>query len=100
MTELRRQADKLRLSREKYRMLVEGVQDYAIFMLDPDGRVASWNAGARRIKGYEASEIVGGHFSVFYPREAVERGWPEHELSVARRIGRFEDEGWRIRKDG
>src|SRR5215211_6747183 len=69
-------------------------------MLDPDGRVASWNEGARRIKGYEAEEILGRHFSVFYPEEARATGFPDHELEVARAVGRFEDEGWRIRKDG
>ncbi len=89
----KREADMLRL-------LVHATTDYAIFMLDPDGRVASWNTGAERLKGYQAKEIIGQHFSRFYPREAVERGWPEHELRVARAEGRFEDEGWRVRKDG
>jgi PAS domain S-box-containing protein len=83
-----------------FRLFVDSVQDYAIFMLDPDGRVVSWNRGAERIKGYREDEIVGQHFSRFYPPEAVARGWPEHELAVARREGRFEDEGWRVRKDG
>jgi PAS domain S-box-containing protein len=85
---------------ELLRLLVEAVKDYAIFLLDPDGRVASWNPGAERMKGYQAEEIVGQHFSVFYPPETVARGWPEHELEVARAEGRFEDEGWRVRKDG
>ena len=85
---------------EHFRLLVESVLDYGIFMLDPEGRVASWNAGAERIKGWTAGEIIGRHFSIFYPREAKESGWPQHELSVATREGRFEDEGWRIRKDG
>ncbi|HEY2148900.1 MAG TPA: PAS domain S-box protein, partial [Pirellulales bacterium] len=89
----RREADMLRL-------LVHATTDYAIFMLDPEGRVATWNTGAERLKGYQAEEIIGQHFSRFYPREAVERGWPEHELRVARAEGRFEDEGWRVRKDG
>jgi PAS domain S-box-containing protein len=83
-----------------FRLFVESVRDYAIFMLDPDGRVASWNAGAERVKGYRADEILGRHLSVFYPQEAIARGWPQHELAVATRDGRFEDEGWRIRKDG
>jgi PAS domain S-box-containing protein len=83
-----------------FRRLVEEVRDYAIFLLDPDGRVASWNAGAEAIKGYRAEEILGRHFSVFYPREAVESGWPEIELATARAERRFEDEGWRVRKDG
>ncbi|OWK35303.1 Chemotaxis protein methyltransferase CheR [Fimbriiglobus ruber] len=89
----RHEADQLRL-------LVQGTTDYAIFMLDPQGNVASWNAGAERIKGYKAEEIVGRHFSRFYPPDAIERGWPAHELEVARTEGRFEDEGWRVRKDG
>ena len=83
-----------------FRLLVEGVTDYAIFMLDPDGRVASWNPGAERLKGYKRQEILGKHLSVFYPQEAVDRRWPHHELEVAAREGRFEDEGWRVRKDG
>src|SRR5689334_22045627 len=81
-----------------YRTLVQTIRDYAIFMLDPEGRVASWNTGAQLIKGYTAGEIIGHHFSRFYPLAAVERGWPEHELAVARAEGRFEDEGWRVRK--
>jgi PAS domain S-box-containing protein len=83
-----------------FRLLVEGVTDYAIFMLDPDGHVASWNPGAERLKGYKREEIVGRHFSTFYTREANDRAWPQHELDVAKRDGRFEDEGWRVRKDG
>ncbi len=85
---------------EPFRRLVEGVRDYAIFLLDPEGRVASWNLGAERIKGYRAEEIVGRHFSAFYPREAIDKRWPEHELETAARLGRFEDEAWRVRKDG
>ena len=87
-------------SDELFRLLVEGVKDYAIFMLDPEGRVASWNRGAELIKGYRADEILGLHFSVFYPADAIARGWPEHELQMAKAEGRFEDEGWRVRKDG
>jgi PAS domain S-box-containing protein len=83
-----------------YRLLVESVRDYAIFALDPDGYILSWNAGAERIKGYAASEIVGKHFSIFYPRELAAGGFPEFELRTAANTGRFEDEGWRIRKDG
>jgi PAS domain S-box-containing protein len=79
---------------------VESVKDYAIFMLDPSGHVSTWNAGAERIKGYTADEIVGKHFSTFYPPEDVAAGKCELELSVATHEGRFEDEGWRIRKDG
>ena len=87
-------------SEETFRLLVEGVQDYAIFMLDVDGHVANWNQGAEKIKGYKAEEIVGQHFSRFYPREAIERKWPDQELALAKLQGRFEDEGWRLRKDG
>lgn len=83
-----------------YRLLVESVPDYAIFMLDPDGYVRSWNLGAQRIKGYQPSEIIGHHFSVFYPPDVIAQRWPEHELATARAVGRFEDEGWRLRKDG
>jgi len=88
------------LPREQFRLLVEGVKDYAIFMLDPEGRVASWNQGAELIKGYRAEEILGKHFSTFYTEEALARRWPEHELWMARAEGRFEDEGLRVRKDG
>ncbi|HKU86539.1 MAG TPA: ATP-binding protein [Casimicrobiaceae bacterium] len=83
-----------------FRLLVENVRDYAIFMLDPNGIVASWNAGAQHIKGYTREEIVGKHFSAFYTPDAIARRWPQHELAVAREQGRFEDEGWRLRKDG
>jgi PAS domain S-box-containing protein len=97
----RRTAEKaLRESEERFRLMVEGVRDYAIFMLDPQGGVVTWNAGAERIKGYRAEEIVGTHFSRFYPVEALERGWPAEELRRAVADGRFEDEGWRVRKDG
>lgn len=91
---------KLQESEERYRALVEGIKDYAIFMLDTEGRVASWNAGAERIKGYRAEEIIGEHFSCFYPAEDVERGKPEIALNLAAEEGRYEDEGWRVRKDG
>ena len=80
--------------------LVAGVEDYAILMLDPDGNVATWNAGARRFKGYEAKEIIGRHFSAFYPPEDIAAGKPQRELEVAAADGRLEDEGWRVRKDG
>ena len=95
-----RGAEHLRQSEERFRLLVEGVRDYAIFMLDPDGHVLTWNAGAERFKGYRADEIIGTHFSRFYPPEALARGLPAHELEVAARVGSFEDEGWRVRKDG
>lgn len=90
----------LRQSEEVFRLLVEGVRDYAIFMLDPEGYVATWNRGAERIKGYSAEEVIGKHFSKFYQEKDVARGWPEYELKVAATEGRFEDEGWRVRKDG
>jgi PAS domain S-box-containing protein len=85
---------------EVFRLLVASVKDYAIFLLDPSGRVATWNQGAENIKGYKAGEIVGEHFSVFYPREAIESGWPDRELEIAVREGRYADEGLRVRKDG
>jgi PAS domain S-box-containing protein len=81
-------------------LLVEQVRDYAIFMLDPGGHVATWNRGAERIKGYRADEIIGRHFSTFYTPDAVARDHPAHELEVAIAVGRFEEEGWRVRKDG
>ncbi len=85
---------------ELFRLLVSSVRDYAIFMLDPTGHVATWNVGAERIKGWTADEIIGKHFSTFYPEEDVRAGKCEMELEVAARDGRFEDEGWRVRKDG
>jgi PAS domain S-box-containing protein len=90
----------LNSSEERFRLLVEGVTDYAIFMLDVNGLVATWNSGATRIKGYRAEDIIGQHFRRFYPPEVAESGWPEHELEVAAAQGRFVDEGWRLRKDG
>ena len=89
-----------KLDTDLYRLLVEQVKDYALFLLDPRGHVMSWNEGAQRIKGYTADEIIGKHFSIFYSHRAVEDGWPAHELRVAAAEGRFEDEGWRLRKDG
>src|SRR5205085_1178116 len=83
-----------------YALLVESIRDYAIFALDPNGYVLSWNAGAARLKGYAPEEIIGKHFSIFYPHEDIARGKTTMELEVAGREGRFEDEGWRIRKDG
>jgi PAS domain S-box-containing protein len=100
ISERKRQEEELRRSEERFRLLVEGVQDYAIYMLTPDGMVTSWNGGARRIKGYEAHEIVGKHFSRFYRSEDIDAGKPWGELAMAREHGRAEDEGWRVRKDG
>ncbi len=85
---------------ELYRLLVESVTDYAIFVLDFTGHIASWNPGAQRLKGYTADEIIGRHFSIFYPAEDLAAGKPDYELVVASERGRFEDEGWRLRKDG
>jgi PAS domain S-box-containing protein len=90
--------EQLRRSEERFRLIVEGIKDYAIFLLDPDGRVLTWNSGAQLIKGYTSSEIIGQHFSVFYPPEEAARC--EHELAVARTEGRYEEESWRVRKDG
>lgn len=87
-------------SEERFRLLVESVKDYAIFILDPAGNVASWNLGAERIKGYTAQEIIGRHFSLFYPQEDVQSGKPQRELQIATAEGRYEEEGWRVRKDG
>lgn len=100
LTERRGQDDAVNQSEERFRSLVESVKDYAIFMLDTAGHVTSWNAGAQQIKGYAAEEIIGQHFSRFYPADAIQRGFPDYELRTATVEGRFEDEGWRIRKDG
>jgi PAS domain S-box-containing protein len=91
--------DELRQSEERFRLLVEGVSDHAIFMLDPQGRVQTWNEGAQRLKGYQADEIVGQHFSKFYTPEDCAEGKPEQELTIARKTGKFADEGWRMKKD-
>jgi PAS domain S-box-containing protein len=100
LANLFREKERARRETEQLRLLVQGTTDYAIFMLDPAGRVATWNAGAERLKGYTAGEAVGRHFSVFYPQDDLARGWPEEELRRATAVGRFEDEGWRVRKDG
>ena len=100
LTERRRHEELLRQSDERFRLMVESVRDYAIFMLDPAGNIATWNLGAQLNKGYTTEEILGQHFSVFYTPEDIARDWPARELELALRDGRFEDEGWRVRKDG
>ena len=95
-----RLADAVKHGGRVYGLMVESVRDYAIFMLDPNGYVASWNRGAQRLKGYTAGEIIGRHFSVFYAPEDIAARKPEWELEMAARDGRFEDEGYRVRKDG
>src|SRR5437764_2487040 len=100
VTDQRRSERALRESEERFRLLVQGVQEYGIFHLDPSGNVVSWNAGAARLMGYRAEEIVGKHISVFYPKDDVENGMPESNLAEASRAGQAEEEGWRVRKDG
>jgi PAS domain S-box-containing protein len=100
LTERRHAEEQLRRSEEIFRLLVSSVQDYAIFMLDKNGYVETWNAGARRIKGYEPEEIIGRHFSTFYPEEEIRAHKPERELEIATETGRFEETGLRLRKDG
>lgn len=99
LTERRESIEALRRSEERFRFLIDSVTDYAIYMLDADGNVATWNVGAERMKGYSAQEIVGQHFSVFFPPEDAQSGNPARELAIARSKDRFEEEGWRIRKD-
>lgn len=100
LTERRVAEEALRESEERFRLLVQGVKDYAIFMLDPNGKISTWNAGAQRIKGYTAEEIIGKHFSIFYPQEDLDDGKPARELRIATKTGVYEEEGWRLRKDG
>lgn len=100
LTERRRAEETLRTSEERFRLLVEGVRDYAIFMLDPSGKIVSWNQGAEMTTGYSPAEILGRHFSTFYPAADVADGKPAWELEIAEREGQYEEEGWRVRKDG
>jgi PAS domain S-box-containing protein len=98
--ELAASVTKLEETEHRFRMLVEGVTDYAIFMLDPSGNIVNWNLGAERIKGYKSDEIIGQHYSVFYTEEDRRRGLPEKAIATAARTGKYESEGWRVRKDG
>lgn len=100
LTERRAAEQVLRASEERFRLLIENVRDYGIFRLDPQGRIVSWNAGAQRISGYLAQEIIGKHFSIFYPEADIAAGKPAMELEVATAVGKFEEEGWRLRKSG
>ena len=100
LTERKKAEEKLQKSEQQFRLLMQGVTDYAIYMLDPNGQVASWNAGAQRIKGYLPEQIIGEHFSRFYTEEDRQAGIPKQALETATRDGRFEKEGWRVRKDG
>jgi PAS domain S-box-containing protein len=92
--------ESLRRIEEHLDKLIASVRDYAIFLLDSEGHVLTWNAGAEAIKGYRADEIIGDHFSRFYTAEALAARWPEQELEEAKKVGHFEDEGWRVRNDG
>jgi PAS domain S-box-containing protein len=100
LTDKKRAEDALKESEEKFRLMVEAVKDYAVFMLDPNGLIMSWNPGAERIKGYRSDEIVGSHFSRFYPAADVEARKPDKELEIAVSEGRYQEEGWRVRKGG
>ncbi|MBC7850721.1 MAG: PAS domain S-box protein [Chitinophagaceae bacterium] len=100
LSERKKNEELLRLSEERYRLLVDQVSDYGIFMMDEEGRIVSWNVGAKRIKGYNADEVIGKYFSLFYPEEEIIKAKPAMELRVARSEGKYEEEGWRLRKDG
>ena len=98
LTERKRSEEELKRSEERYRMLVDQVKDYGIFMLNETGHISSWNQGAQRINGYNANEILGHHFSIFYPPEDIASKKPERELEIAIQEGKYEEEGWRLPK--
>ena len=100
ITERQAAEDSLRASEERFRLFVNAVEDYALLVLDINGHVISWNAGAERIKGYQATEIIGKHFSCFYSPEDIAKGHPDEELQIAAKEGRYAEKGWRVRKDG
>lgn len=100
LTERRDNEELLRQSEERYRSLIEQVADYGIFLLDEKGRIVSWNEGAKKLNGYSADEVIGKYFSIFYPEEDIRNGKPPMELRVAKQEGKYEEEGWRLRKDG
>jgi PAS domain S-box-containing protein len=100
LTDRRGAQELLHQSEERFRLLVESVKDYAIFMLGVDGKITTWNSGAEHITGYRAEEAIEKHFSIFYPAEGIDEGRPELELEIAASVGRYEEEGWRVRKDG
>jgi PAS domain S-box-containing protein len=100
MSSPREHSDELSSVERHFTQMVSGVQDYAVFLLSAEGYIRTWNVGAERIKGYKADEIIGKHFSQFYPPEAIARHWPDEELKIATRDGHYEEEAWRLRKDG
>lgn len=100
ITEKKRAEDALKRSEERFRMMISNIKDYSVITLDPEGKITSWNGAAERIKGYRAEEVLGKHVSIFYPAEEVAIGKPTTELAAAIKDGRFEDDGWRVRKDG
>src|SRR5438094_209673 len=97
---INRKPEYLKPGEEEFRLLVESIKDYAIFMIDATGHILSWNKGAEKIKGYSASEVLGKHISIFYTEQEIQKGEPENNLKKTKEKGRFETENWRVRKDG